>query len=337
MYIPKECNISTQMYIPSHICTQINHTLATIPKILHLYWDGSPMSFLQLLTVITFNHYNSNWSIYLWMPEKRFTDKTRKGDDNKGEYMGKDYFGELMNIPNISIKKLNFDKIGFFDNVSEVDKSDYLRYWALNKYGGIYADFDIVFIKPIFECFKYVNLKEEMEAATVMYKNKEECVFPVGFLMGKPNNKFFKHILDNVNKYYNRDQCESIGGTLFKKLFQNIEQLEKEYPDVVVLKQSSYLPYLWFEANEIFDTSDNKICDDTIGIHWFNGATYSKTIQNLLGDIDKLNYTPKGIIFQYIEKFIANYKKYSSNNYYDYKDILRNMTIITTRPTRPTQ
>jgi len=34
------------------------------PKILHLYWDGSPLSFLNLMTILSFNKYHLDWDIY---------------------------------------------------------------------------------------------------------------------------------------------------------------------------------------------------------------------------------------------------------------------------------
>lgn len=302
----------------------MNSACVQIPRILHLYWDGSPMSYMQLLTVVTFNHYNPGWNIYVWMPESKYMNKTWVGNENKVEYVGKDYFRDLMTIGNISIQKLDFIKIGFLNDVSEVHKSDYMRYWALCKYGGIYADFDIIFIKPVFECFKDIK-KDNIDAVTIVYKSS---VFPIGFMMAKKDSKFFNHILQNISKYYDKNQYESLGAALFRKLFVCQEQIADKFPNTVILNQSSYLPYLWYEANEIFDTNINRIKDDTIGIHWFNGASHSKKIQNMLDDIGKVENLPDGIIFKYIQKFIQNYKKYSNNKYFDYTRLLNTMSVL---------
>ena len=43
-----------------------------IPKIFHSYWDGSPLSFLQYLTVKTFQDLNPDWEINLYIPKYRF-------------------------------------------------------------------------------------------------------------------------------------------------------------------------------------------------------------------------------------------------------------------------
>ncbi len=128
-----------------------NGVFEEIPALLHLYWDGSKMSFIQLLTIISFNHHNPGWKIYLWMPIKKTEIKTWSGFENKVKYENKDYFGEIQNIPNVVIKILDFDEIGFHNNVSEVFKSDYLRYWALYNYGGGYSDFFIIFLKTLIE------------------------------------------------------------------------------------------------------------------------------------------------------------------------------------------
>jgi hypothetical protein len=41
----------------------------------------------------------------------------------------------------------------------------------------------------------------------------------VGFFVAKPNNKFFKFILDCCREYYNPNEYQCIGSTMFEKLF----------------------------------------------------------------------------------------------------------------------
>ena len=41
------------------------------PKLLFLYWDGSPLSYLNYLTIVSFNYYNPCWKIIIFMPFKK--------------------------------------------------------------------------------------------------------------------------------------------------------------------------------------------------------------------------------------------------------------------------
>lgn len=283
-------------------------TKDTIPKILHLYWDGSAMSFLQMLTVATFNHYNDGWEIYLWMPANRTITKTWESNENKDKYTGLDYFKYLMKFKNLTIKHVNFSEIGFFDDASEVFKSDYLRYWALYTHGGIYADFDIIFVKPVFDCLKHINSNNALDAVTIIYEYELHPVFPIGFLMANKGSRFFKQILENVLKYFDRNKYQSIGAVMFAGLFKSQTSLANGHPDVILLDRASYLPYMWNEVGEIFDSNVDKIRDNTVGIHWFNGASYCKVIQNKLGDIRLVNKLPDAIIYKYIDLFFTQFK-----------------------------
>ena len=40
------------------------------PKLLFMYWDGSPLSYLNFLTVVSFNNYNPGWKIVVFLPKK---------------------------------------------------------------------------------------------------------------------------------------------------------------------------------------------------------------------------------------------------------------------------
>src|SRR5207248_1387693 len=102
---------------------------AIIPKVLYTYWDGSVMSFLEYLTIVTFKEHNPDYDIVLYMSE---TYKEVK--------QGVNYLEDLLRIKWLKVRKMDFEKIGFKNDISESIKSDYLRYWLLANYGGIWSD-----------------------------------------------------------------------------------------------------------------------------------------------------------------------------------------------------
>jgi len=119
------------------------------PKLLHLYWDGSPLSYLNLITVLSFNEYHKYWKINVYFPNKRTEKITWLTHEQKIKYEKKSYIDVLRQIPNVNIHYIDLDDIGFYNDASEVIKSDYFRYYILQKHGGVWSDFDIVYTNSV--------------------------------------------------------------------------------------------------------------------------------------------------------------------------------------------
>lgn len=278
--------------------------LKNIPKKLYLYWDGyNKLSFLQYLTVKSFTELNMDWEIIVYLPEVNHKAITWSSNEQKTPYCGEDYFDKLKEL-NIRIEKINFDNIGFRNDVPEVIKSDYLRYYLLATFGGCWVDFDVLFIRP-FNDIKINNYE--------VYGNREEIdtviifsgdYFPIGFLMSSQNNPVFKNLINNCKAHLNLNDYQTIGCKLFKSLFGTPMGVHNKHKDsnILFLPISSYLPFEWNSLHEIFLTKNyNKINDNTFGIHWFNGSNVAKLYQNSL-DQNKMN--KNGSISLYVEKYL---------------------------------
>ena len=139
-----------------------------IPKVFYAYWDGNPLSFLQYLTVKTFKDLNPEWQAVIYMPVKRFDKITWTTSEQKAPYTGKDYLDRLKQIAEIRL--IDFEEIGFRNDISEVIKSDYLRYWILGTHGGLWSDMDIIYTSPIDKVFnpKLTCLGDSSNADTVI-------------------------------------------------------------------------------------------------------------------------------------------------------------------------
>jgi len=76
---------------------KLNHEIHNFkyPKLLHLYWDGSPLSFLHYLTILSFNKHNKDWKIVIHVPEKRTKTLSWKTHEQKLKYTGACYFHKL--------------------------------------------------------------------------------------------------------------------------------------------------------------------------------------------------------------------------------------------------
>ena len=224
------------------------------PKLLFLYWDGSPLAYLNYLTVISFNNYNPEWKIIVFTPTHKTNEISWTTEEQKEKYIGKCYFDELYKINNVVIKKIDLDKIGFYNEASEVIKSDYFRYYILEEYGGLWSDFDIIYTNSIeekmnfkeetviFRCKDYLNnvIEHEFEISENLYENDIICkcghkkekhndikniknhfnvYYPIGLFLTKRNNEFFNYINNKLINFYDKTNYQSLGSHMFIKLF----------------------------------------------------------------------------------------------------------------------
>ena len=256
------------------------------PKIFHLYCDGSSLSFLNLITILSFNKFHFGWKIYIHMPKER----TLK-ENNIKKYEGIDYFNYVYKIKNVIVNIVDFDEIGFTNHAHEVIKSDYLRYYVLYKYGGVWSDFDIIYLSSIEE-----NIVTNKETVIFLDRIGSYEYFPIGFFLSKPNSKFFGHLLNNIDKslnYFSQDY-QVIGSLLFRKLFNNKENIKN--CDTEISSAKCYLPFNCTEISSCLLSKNfeliNKLKQNVFGIHWFNGDTSMKTyINNLDKRINKSNFS----------------------------------------------
>jgi dTDP-4-dehydrorhamnose reductase len=274
-----------------------------IPKVFYSYWSGSPLSYLQYLTIVTFQELNPKWKIVIYIPTEPYLHKTWKTPEQKSTYTGKDYLEELYKL-NIEIRKIDFVTIGFNNEIPEVIKSDYLRYWILGYYGGLWSDMDIIYIKPIEQIFnKNLQILGNFNNIDTVICYFDEH-YPIGLLMSKPNNQFFIELQNNAIKYLDIDRYQCIGAPLMKHLFAEPYNIKEKYPNlnILIMTNQCYLPYAWNKINDIFvHNLPNNFTQNTVGIHWFNGSAVSMTYVNM---IDTNDFPTNNSIYPYIQKYL---------------------------------
>jgi len=289
-----ENNRDKIMNLKQEIINKYNHEKKKFnyPKLMFLYWDGSPLSYLNYLTIISFNYYNPNWKIIVYIPIQQTTKISWIGKEQKTKYEEKDYFNKLYEIKNVEIRKICLDTIGFDNNASEVIKSDYFRYYILEKYGGLWSDFDIIYTANIEEKMNFTENNVLFSCKCYddpKNKKNEYYYWPIGLFLCKPRNKLFKFIKNKTNNYYNHNYYQCIGAAMWLDLFptnklkQSIDKLHK-IDSVKICNEDYYLYWSWNELDEFLDPKgiNNKLPINNIGVHWFNGACKSKHYANKL-------------------------------------------------------
>ena len=269
------------------------------PKLLHLYWDGSPMSYLSYLTVVSFNRYNKNWKIIVYTPANKSETISWKTGEQSTKYTGKCYFNKLYDITNIVFQKVCLDAIGFSSSVAEVIKSDYFRYYILEKHGGLWSDFDILYTASIEE---KMNFTEN----TIIFCCKvvrNYYYYPIGLFLTKPKSKFFGHIIKECSKIKSFNNYQVLGAQLFRKIFNfSNDRIYNIDSSIKICNHEYYLPWAWDCLDEFLVKRVNTLPPNNIGIHWFNGADASKQFT-----IDLDNRLNNFNITCYLDKFINKY------------------------------
>jgi mannosyltransferase OCH1-like enzyme len=275
-----------------------NFGLPNIPKIMNFYWGGSKLSELNLLTIISFHKFNPDWEINLYTPIIENNDKTWITKEQKIEYIGDDYYNELEKLNYVNFIKFDFNDIGVDNGIPEVYKSDFIRWYLLYEKGGGWSDMDILYIKPINE----LNLTGNMLRGDII--NTDTIItydgfnHIIGFFLTKPKTRFFLDIFNMSKVSLNTQQYQSIGSTMLKTMFYDINTLINRYPDInfANLPMDYIYPYNDSNINIIFNENNlEKINKNTIGIHWYNGSEISKNFLNIKNN-DTMNNTINNII-----------------------------------------
>ena len=268
------------------------------PKLLHLYWDGSPFSYLNLLTVLSFNKYHIGWKINVFYPIERNEHISWTTNEQKTKYNGIDYFDKLKSIQNVNVHYIDTTLLPFeHKDASEVIKSDYFRLYVLNHFGGLWSDFDIVYTNNIERYYTNKKLNECKNIVIFRYKWKEagKNVYPVGLFISNKNNSILSSILKSIHLFYNRSNYQCLGTTMFETIFEKYRNnttlteivTNMSLKELYIDNADCYLKVKWNQLdilykNKEIEPSYFESDNDVIGIHWFNGADISKEYCNNL-------------------------------------------------------
>ena len=245
--------------------------LKNLKKIAHFYWGGRQLSFAQYKTILTFKELNPDWEIHFYFPEFPQKDTMSwESYEQKYTFIGDDYFNNLMEQA-IHIHKIDFMKQFEISNeVSEVHKSDFLRWYLLGTVGGLWSDMDIFYFKPM--DYLAINTKENANVDTVV--SISDYGHSIGFVLGSVNSKYYNILWQEAKKFYNLNNYQSIGSVMLNQLFPKLETIKEKIPESepINLPMSAVYAYDANHVKNIFRINDtSKIDYNTIGVHWYAG------------------------------------------------------------------
>ena len=265
-----------------------------IPKILHLYWGrNKKLSYMKYLTALSFSYHNPEWKINVYYPTipSKGNDTWNSGEQKSYSYQDKDYFDKLEDINRLELISFDFSQFKLPDNISEVHRSDILRLYKLSTDGGLWSDFDIFYTKPV---DVLINNSSESETYICYHNNYHS----IGFLLASENNSFFAKLLELAKELINihNSDYQIIGrdlyGAFFKYEPQDIQIAYKTFEtNVFNLPFESVYPFKWNEIDKIFGNKKYELNKNTVGIHWFAGASRTSLIENIISDKNLKEYS----------------------------------------------
>jgi hypothetical protein len=251
-----------------------------IPKKVYLYWDRpTPMSWLQTMTIDTFIKHNPDWSVNVYVPKQAYTGKPTYIPD----YTGKDFFGRVENNSLVNIIEVDLKDYCIDIGLHNILRSDILRYRLLYDNGGVWSDFDVVWLKPISYLSTIVGHNNFNATMCVFEKGTKH--HNISILVSSQGHPFYKVIIDKCCCI--QDSCKVVpdhqeyGTKMWNDLFPDMDKLLESYSDMAKLEYYTFFPYSIFDMDRLYNKIDlSVITDKVMCVHWFNGHTLSKKYVN---------------------------------------------------------
>ena len=139
----------------------------TIPPIIHLIWFGENP--YPEMVINSWKHHHPQFEVKLWNESNLFPLRNQATFDKS--------------------KRMN-------------QKSDIARYEILHKYGGIYVDFDILCIRPIFPLLSGLssNKKDGKVSQSMAVVWEKKNLISNSFIACTPNHSILENIIHGISK-----------------------------------------------------------------------------------------------------------------------------------------
>jgi len=257
-----------------------------IPKILHTYWDESNMSKLQMFTITTFHKHNPDWKINVYISAQKYNGRARYIPD----YRGPDYFQEVKKMPYVNIVTVDLDDYGISHALHGILRSDIFRYHVLYNVGGVWSDFDVIWLKPMehFNNIEYYGDCSIKEAnAVVSFMNGTGGGHSIGIMIHAKHDPYALSLMKATKRVKPPYTHEVFGGDMINHYYPNLKSLAS-CGNVIGARFETYYPYnihppnvtipRLYSGNYLECINNNVMC-----VHWYNGRRESKQYVNSNG------------------------------------------------------
>ena len=255
--------------------------MRTIPKLCHIYWDKSPMALLQIFTVVSFHKYNPDWKIIVYLTKQSY--KELGPNIYVPDYTGPDYFYMIEKLDYVEIKEIDLVEYGVPLDAHSCQGSDNFRREILYREGGVYSDFDVIWLKPMSE---FVNIDcigdaNDFESIVSFYEYTHGF-HNVSNLISESGSSYIYSLIEEQRKVKPPYDHQAFGSVMLNNKYPDLNSITSKFPRILAIKYETFYPYNTFHMDKLFVHEDlnplnskNVMC-----IHWFNGNGFSKQYIN---------------------------------------------------------
>lgn len=283
----------------------------SVPKIIHFYWGAKYLSFLRFMSIYSFYKLNPDWQINLYLPEKCIIGTNWKGKQYENLFDGIDYL-PIVKKMNINVINFKFKDIGISDDINEVHKSDFIRYYLLAEFGGVWSDIDILYTDPINNIS--VNKEENGQIENFMYYGSitgEVAGHAIGFLMSSKKSSLFAHLFKSAKLTYKEDDYQCLGADLLNSHF-DLPKLKQLCKNNLVLMNKDSVYSIDHNHHKFLYEEDgvHMLGANTIGIHWYGGSEYVEKLTIEVNHNNYFNYKNNGTLILLLKDRYPEVQKY---------------------------
>ena len=271
-----------------------------IPKQVFLFWSGRAMSWLRYLTIRSLRAHNPDWTIVLYLCSHPQAGRTKPWSTNEKQdffkYDGPDHSRDAYDL----VDRIENWQARLGDQSNPVAESDVFQWSIVSECGGYYSDMDILWIAPL----DRIHAEHGSSDAVFCFGNWE---LTIGFFGANRGCQIVRRAAIHAKRIFDPAKYQSCGsealakaigydlliqhqsaGNKDKGLGKRIRRsavryaIRRNFPDqkVAYLDGNTIYPWLWHNAVNIFRNSLHTVPDETIGIHWYAGATWSQKYNN---------------------------------------------------------
>jgi hypothetical protein len=258
------------------------------------------------MTIYSFRKLNPDWKITLVVP-LFLNDKVGwewKQYENNHDCF--DYFGHITSQLAIRPMIFDFDEIGLSNDLNEVHKSDFLRYYLLHKHGGVWSDMDILYIKPM----DMLRQNKDVNKSDAYYfwdsPKRKMPGHAIGFLMSTPGSQYFSDLFEEAKRSFNASLYQTVGADMLNPKFPP-GVMRKKYPNAVNLDEKAVYAINHVSHDLLYNKSNLRLLtNDSIGLHWYGGSPF---VGDLIVNVNHTNfktYNNHGTLMECLRRHFSN-------------------------------
>jgi len=251
--------------------------MKNIPKIAHLVWFGDQhMPLINVFTITSFHRLNPDWEIRV------YTSKQGNKDFGTLEwippYVGEDYFPLIREMNFVDIIEVDLKDFDCPVQAHVIAMTDVFRQQVLFREGGIYSDFDVIWLRPMsyFSELDCIGNTNDFQC-TISYFNTEDGHHNVSNIIAEKGNEFMKYTLSKCSDVKAPYSHQAFGTDMFNSLFPRAKDINQKFDRMLYLKYETFFPYGIYNLIDLFQRHEIEPAyqPNVMAVHWFGGHPFA--------------------------------------------------------------